>query len=97
MELRHLRYFISVAEGGGFVRASAALRIAQPALSRQIHDLEEELDVLLFERSRRGASLTVAGECFFISAPDPRSRRASSVPGSKGQEWTRRTAIDWDR
>lgn len=64
MELRHLRYFVAVAECRGFVRASASLRVAQPALSRQIRDLEQELGVILFERSRRGASLTVSGECF---------------------------------
>jgi DNA-binding transcriptional LysR family regulator len=68
VELRHLRYFVSVAECGGFVRASASLRVAQPALSRQIHDLEQELGVVLFERSRRGASLTISGECFLQDA-----------------------------
>jgi DNA-binding transcriptional LysR family regulator len=64
MELRHLRYFIAVAECKGFVRASASLHVAQPALSRQIRELEQELGVTLFERSRLGASLTLAGECF---------------------------------
>ncbi|MGA3127836.1 MAG: LysR substrate-binding domain-containing protein [Candidatus Korobacteraceae bacterium] len=68
MELRHLRYFIAVAECRGFVRASASLRIAQPALSRQIRDLEQELGVPLFERSRRGALLTFPGECFLQDA-----------------------------
>ena len=68
VELRHLRYFIAVAECRGFVRASASLHIAQPALSRQVRDLEQELGVTLFERSRRGASLTFPGECFLQDA-----------------------------
>ena len=64
MELRHLRYFLSVAEAQNFTSASKKLRVAQPALSRQIHDLEEELGVTLLERSSRGARLTAAGESF---------------------------------
>lgn len=64
MELRHLRYFLSIAENKGFVKASACLRVAQPALSRQIHDLERELGVRLFERSKRGVTLTFPGACF---------------------------------
>ncbi len=68
VELRHLRYFIAVAECKGFVRASASLRIAQPALSRQIRDLELEVGVTLFARSRPGASLTFPGECFLHDA-----------------------------
>ncbi len=87
MELRHLRYFIAVAECKGFVRASANLRIAQPALSRQIRDLEHELGVTLFERSRQGASLTFPGECFlqdarrildFVDQAQSRARRVES-------------------
>jgi DNA-binding transcriptional LysR family regulator len=62
MELRRLRYFATVAEVGSFHRASARLNIAQPALSRQIRDLEEELDVTLFFRSAQGVKLTPSGE-----------------------------------
>jgi DNA-binding transcriptional LysR family regulator len=62
MELRHLRYFIAVAEAGAFSRAAARVRITQPALWRQVHDLEEELGVRLFERAGRRIRLTSEGE-----------------------------------
>jgi DNA-binding transcriptional LysR family regulator len=64
VELRHLRYFVAVAEHGGFTRAAAALRVAQPPVSRQIAQLEAELGVILFVRSGRTISLTEAGERF---------------------------------
>jgi len=62
MELRHLRYFVAVAETGAFSRAAARLRITQPALWRQVHDLERELGVPLFERVGRRVRVTSAGE-----------------------------------
>jgi LysR family transcriptional regulator, nitrogen assimilation regulatory protein len=62
MNLRRLTYFIRVAELGSLNRASEALRIAQPALSRQIRMLEEELGVVLFERTVRGMKLTEQGD-----------------------------------
>jgi DNA-binding transcriptional LysR family regulator len=64
VELRHLRYFLAVGEAGNFTKAAARLRVAQPALSRQIQDLEDEIGVDLLRRSRRGAMLTAEGKLF---------------------------------
>jgi len=68
MELRHLRYFVAVGEEQHYGRASSRLRVAQPALSRQIQDLEEELGFKLFERLPRGVKLNVAGKLFLQDA-----------------------------
>jgi DNA-binding transcriptional LysR family regulator len=68
VELRHLRYFIALAEAKSFGRAAAALGIAQPALSQQIRRLESELDVVLFVRGNDGSHLTAAGEAFLPGA-----------------------------
>lgn len=62
MELRHLRYFVAVAETGSFTRAAQALFIAQPPLSSQVRDLEEEIGTQLLVRHVRGVTLTPAGE-----------------------------------
>jgi hypothetical protein len=69
MELRHLRYFIAVAEEGSLTNAAERrLHTAQPSLSRQIRDLELEVGVKLLERKTRGITLTAAGRVFLDHA-----------------------------
>ena len=68
MELRHLRYFATVAEEQNITKAAARLHVSQPPLSRQIRDLEEELGVALLERSAKSVKLTEAGRVFLVEA-----------------------------
>lgn len=68
MELRHLRYCVAIAEEASFTRAALRLRIAQPALSRQIKAVEDEIGEFIFERQSRGVMLTEAGRVFVASA-----------------------------
>jgi DNA-binding transcriptional LysR family regulator len=79
MELRHLRYFVTVAEELNISRASARLRISQPAVSRQLRDLEEELRVALFLREKHGLKLTPAGQSFLAHARDLLRRSGDAV------------------
>ncbi len=64
MELRHLRYFLAVGDTLSFTKAAAQLRVGQPALGRQVQDLEDEIGVDLFKRSPRGVTLTAEGKLF---------------------------------
>lgn len=88
MELRHLRYFIAVAEARNVTHAAAKLRLAQPALSRQVRALEEELETSLFERMPSGVRLTRAGRAFFpraraiLSAADEAANEARTASGA---------------
>jgi DNA-binding transcriptional LysR family regulator len=85
MELRHLRYFVGVGEEQHFGRAAARLRVAQPALSRQIQDLEREMGFLVFDRLPRGVRLSAAGKLFLGDARrilqdvDEAKRRAERI------------------
>lgn len=68
MNLQQLGYFVAVARSKNFTRAAEACFVAQPALSQQIHKLEQELGLPVFERHRRGVGLTVAGAAFLAYA-----------------------------
>ena len=93
MELRHLRYFVGVAEEHGFARAARRLNVAQPALSKQIHDLETELGVALFERLPRGVRLTRAGEAFFIEARNTLDGAVRAIATARGASEDRASTL----
>src|SRR2546427_3401222 len=79
MELRHLRYFLAVGEALNFTRAAAQLRVAQPALSREVQDLEDEIGVDLVRRSPRGVTLTAEGKLFLDEVRELLKRADESV------------------
>ena len=78
MELRHLRYFLAVGEALNFTKASAQLRVAQPALSRQV----QEIGVDLMKRSPRGVTLTAEGKLFLDEVRELLKRADESVEKS---------------
>lgn len=79
MELRHLRYFVAVAEALSFTKAAENLHLAQPSLTRQIKDLEAEIEVRLIDRSGKRISLTQEGESFLLDARRLLAECAESV------------------
>jgi DNA-binding transcriptional LysR family regulator len=79
MEIRHLRYFVAVAEEQNVTRAAARLHVSQPPLSRQMRDLEEELGVALFERSAKALRLTEAGRTMLTEARAVLQRLAEAI------------------
>lgn len=97
MDLRHLRYFLAVADYGSVAAAARQLHIVQPAVSRQIRDLEEELGAMLFSRSAKGVELTAAGEQFALDARrlliDMASARQRALRVAQGQAGSLRIGV----
>jgi DNA-binding transcriptional LysR family regulator len=85
MELRHLRYFIAVAAHGSFNRAAEVLHLTQPALSRQVKDLEEELGVSLLVRGQNTVKLTESGHLFCEEAREVIARANEAVQRVRGE------------
>src|SRR6267142_362762 len=83
MELRHLRYFVAVAETENVSRAALKLHVSQPALSRQIRDLEDELGFLLLGRTGRSVRLTESGRTFLIEARAVLQRAEDAVKAAR--------------
>jgi LysR family transcriptional regulator, benzoate and cis,cis-muconate-responsive activator of ben and cat genes len=83
MELRHLRYFVAVAEEQNVTQAAKRLHLSQPPLSRQIHDLETEMGLALFERDANTIRLTKAGRIFLLEARAVLQRAEDAVSFTK--------------
>jgi DNA-binding transcriptional LysR family regulator len=83
MELRHLRYFVTVAEEQNVTQAAKRLHVSQPPLSRQIRDLETEMGIALFERSGKAIRLTEAGKTFLLEARAVLQRAEDAVALAK--------------
>src|ERR1700752_916450 len=81
VELRHIRYFLAVAEERHFTRAAAKVGIGQPPLSQQIKDLEVEIGTPLFHRVAHGAELTAAGEAFLQAVKEMPTLTERAIKG----------------
>src|SRR5258707_3604146 len=92
MELRQVRYFVAVAETLNFRKASDQLHVSQPSLSVQIKQLEDELGVFLFRRSKRHVEITRAGEAFLSAAREillkVKQASAAAVHAESGEAGT---------
>ena len=92
MELRHLRYFVAAAETENVSRAALKLHVSQPALSRQIRDLEDEIGFCLLERTAKSVRLTDAGRAFLSDArallqqADEAVKKARTIAGAEPSE-----------
>jgi len=92
MELRHLRYFVAAAETENVSRAALKLHVSQPALSRQIRDLEDEIGFCLLERTAKSVRLTEAGRAFLSDArallqqADEAVKKARAIAGAEPTE-----------
>ena len=93
MKFRHLEYFVAAAEELNFTHAADRLHVSQPPFSKQIHDLEGELMIELFERQRKGVALTPAGKSFLIDAGEfskiamPRSGKLNGSAVARLGNW----------
>ncbi len=92
VELRHLRYFVAVAREGNFTRAAEILHMAQPPLSRQVQQLEDEMRLVLIERGSRPLRLSEAGRLFYEQAVQV-LERVDEMRASV-EVFTKPTAID---
>ena len=84
MELRHLRYFVAVAEELSFTKAAQKLRLAQPSLTRQVRNLEDEIGVRLLDRAANRIALTEEGRLFLFESKSCSRRAWKSWPRCSG-------------